>query len=190
MASAAESFCCASRSQRLIGRLLERRPLFVSYVDRVVRDRALAEDLVQEGFARAVEHLDEVRDDGAVLTWFYRMLRNMAYDHGRRAQVQKVALDAFANETETVEPAVTDLEAPRCRCVSHLAAGLKPEYADALQRIDVEGSPVKTFAAEQGISPSNAAVRAFRARRALHHSVSAHCGTCAEGGCSSCSCHT
>jgi RNA polymerase sigma factor (sigma-70 family) len=171
-----------------MGPLLERRPRFVSYVDGLVRDRSLAEDLVQEGFVRAFERLDEVRDDGAVLSWFYRMLRNMAYDQGRRARVQTVALNAFAKESEIVESAASDVKGRPCRCVSHLAASLKPEYSDALQRIEVEGSPVKTFAAEQGISPSNAAVRAFRARQALAHSVNAYCGTCAEGGCTSCSC--
>jgi RNA polymerase sigma factor (sigma-70 family) len=185
---AAESASCASRSQRLIDQLLERRPLFVSYVDGLVKDRSLAEDVVQEGFVRAFEHLGEVRDDGAVLSWFYRLLRNMAYDHGRRARGQRVALDAFAKEFETVEQTVGDAKGRPCRCVSHLAASLKPEYVDALQRIEVEGSPVKTFAAERGISPSNAAVRAFRARQALEHSVNAYCGSCAEGGCASCSC--
>ena len=183
-----DAVCGTLRRQRLVEQLLEGRPRFVSYVHRVVGDRSLAEDLVQDGFVRAVERLDEVRNDGAVLAWFYRMLRNMAYDHGRRARVQRRALDVFAKESQTVEPAPADVKGPPCRCVSHLAASLRPEYADALQRIEVEGSPVKTYAVEQGISPSNAAVRAFRARQALEHSVNAYCGTCAEGGCTSCSC--
>jgi RNA polymerase sigma-70 factor (ECF subfamily) len=65
---------------------------------------------------------------------------------------------------------------------------LKPEYAEALQRIDVEGMPVKAFAEDQGISASNAGVRVFRAREALRRQVVRSCGTCAEHGCVDCTC--
>lgn len=57
---------------------------------------------------------------------------------------------------------------------------LKPEYADALRRIDVDGMPVKTYADEAGTSASNAGVRVFRARDALRKQVAHSCGTCAR----------
>ena len=41
---------------------------------------------------------------------------------------------------------------------------LKPEYAEALQAIEIAGTPVKTFAEQKSLSASNAAVRVFRAR--------------------------
>jgi RNA polymerase sigma-70 factor (ECF subfamily) len=47
---------------------------------------------------------------------------------------------------------------------------------------------VKTFAAEAGISNSNAAVRVFRAREALKKQLVKSCGTCAEHGCLNCTC--
>jgi DNA-directed RNA polymerase specialized sigma24 family protein len=65
---------------------------------------------------------------------------------------------------------------------------LKPEYADALRRIDVEGVPVKIYADEAGISANNAGVRVFRARDALRKQVARTCGTCAEHGCLDCTC--
>jgi hypothetical protein len=37
-----------------------------------------------------------------------------------------------------------------CACVSRLAATLKPEYAEALQAIDVTGTPVKAYAEQKG----------------------------------------
>ena len=77
-----------------------------------------------------------------------------------------------------------------CRCVSRLAETLKPEYADALRRIEVDGISVTSFADERGISKSNAAVRVFRAREALRRQVAASCGTCAEHGCLACTCKT
>ncbi len=75
-----------------------------------------------------------------------------------------------------------------CACVGRLAQTLKPEYASALQAVDVEDTPVKAFAEASGLTPSNAGVRLFRAREALRRQVAASCGTCAEHGCVDCSC--
>jgi DNA-directed RNA polymerase specialized sigma24 family protein len=59
------------------------------------------------------------------------------------------------------------MEAEICACVSRLAATLKPEYAEALEAIEVAGTPVKAFAEQKGLSSNNAGVRVFRAREAL-----------------------
>ena len=76
-----------------------------------------------------------------------------------------------------------------CHCVRALAATLPPAYADALTAIEVEGVPVKAYAAQAGISSSNAGVRVFRARAALRKAVARCCGACAtEGGCADCTC--
>ena len=80
------------------------------------------------------------------------------------------------------------MESEICSCVSRLAATLKPEYAEALQEIEVGGTPVKTFAAQRGLSSSNAAVRVYRAREALKKRVTESCGICAEHGCLNCTC--
>lgn len=72
--------------------------------------------------------------------------------------------------------------------MSRLAATLKPEYAEALEAIEVAGTPVKIFAEQKGLSPNNAGVRVFRAREALKRRVMESCGTCAEHGCLDCTC--
>jgi RNA polymerase sigma-70 factor (ECF subfamily) len=54
----------------------------------------------------------------------------------------------------------------------------------------VQGTAVKAFAAERGLSASNAGVRVFRAREALKKRVAESCGTCAEHGCRNCTCKT
>lgn len=75
-----------------------------------------------------------------------------------------------------------------CACVGTLAETLKPEYADALRRIEVDGVTVQAYAAELGIEANNAGVRVHRAREALRRRVMASCGTCAEHGCVDCTC--
>jgi len=72
--------------------------------------------------------------------------------------------------------------------VSELAATLKPEYAEALRRVEIDGMAVKDYASASGISASNAGVRIFRARKALRVQLARACGTCAEHGCLDCSC--
>ena len=76
-----------------------------------------------------------------------------------------------------------------CQCVNGLAATLKPEYAAALQAVEVEGVAVKDFAVAAGISASNAGGRVFRAREALKLQVKRCCGSCADDNCRDCTCH-
>jgi RNA polymerase sigma-70 factor (ECF subfamily) len=72
--------------------------------------------------------------------------------------------------------------------VARLADTLKPEYADALRRIEIESVAVKDYAEANGISANNAGVRIFRAREALRKQVARSCGTCAAHGCLDCTC--
>ena len=72
------------------------------------------------------------------------------------------------------------METEICACVLCLAATLKKEYVEVLKAVEIDGTSVKTFAMEMGLSPSNAAARAFRARAALKRLVMESCGVCAE----------
>ena len=169
--------------------LLDNHRAFLSYLQRRVGDRALAEDILQEAFAKVAERPEQVPADEGIVPWFYRTLRNAAIDRFRRQGAANRAIEAFARELETQVAPEPDLEAEICACVSRLAATLKPEYAEALQAIDVGGMPVKTFAEQHGLSASNAGVRVFRAREALKKRVVESCGACAEHGCLNCTCN-
>jgi RNA polymerase sigma factor (sigma-70 family) len=169
-------------------RLLALRPRFVGYATSLVHDPVAADDLVQESFARAVEHLGDLADESKAVSWFYSVIRNAAADRGRRLKIERTALSALAHEVPAADDTAVRAAYKPCGCVSGLAANLKPEYADALHSIEVEEQQVTAFARERGISPQNAGVRIFRARRALGERVAAHCGACSEDGCVSCSC--
>ena len=168
--------------------LLENHRAFLRYLERRVGDRALAEDILQDAFAKVVARPEQAPIDEAIVPWFYRTLRNAAVDQFRRRGAADRAYEAFARELDTHETPGTDMETEICACVSRLAATLKPEYAEALQAIEVTGTPVKAYAEQKGLSSSNAAVRVFRAREALKKRVIESCGTCAEHGCVNCTC--
>jgi RNA polymerase sigma-70 factor (ECF subfamily) len=167
--------------------LVENHRAFLHFLERRVGSRETAEDLLQDAFGRAVARIDTLREDESAVAWFYRLLRNAVIDHYRRSAAAGSALERFASELdEAVPPA--EVEDEICACVSRLATTLKPEYADALRAIDVEGTPVKAYAAQRGLTAGNAGVRVFRARQALRTQVVASCGTCADHGCLDCSC--
>jgi RNA polymerase sigma-70 factor (ECF subfamily) len=169
--------------------LLENHRAFLSYLERRVGDRALAEDILQDAFAKAVARPEQAPADESVVAWFYRTLRNAAIDQFRRRGAAGRAYEAFARELDQSQPRRDhELRVEVCACVSRLAKTLKPEYAEALQAIDIQETPVKTFATLKGLSAGNAAVRVFRARQALKRRVTESCGTCAEHGCADCSC--
>ena len=174
----------------VVDALLQNHRAFLAYLTRRVGDRALAEDILQDGFAKALARPDQVPGDEALVPWFYRTLRNAAIDRFRRQGATDRALEAFARELETVETPPDEARHEICQCISRLATTLKPDYADALQAIEVEGLPVKAYAERKGLTAGNAAVRVFRAREALKRRVVESCGTCAEHGCLNCTCQT
>ena len=167
--------------------LVDNHRTFLRFLERRVGNRDTAEDLLQDAFGRAIEHLDELRENESIVAWFYRVLRNAVIDHYRRSDAAHRAAEAFARDFEEAVPP-HDVHDAICACISDLARTLKPEYAEALRQIDVEGMPVKEFAERSGISAGNAGVRVFRAREALRRQVVASCGTCAEHGCVDCRC--
>jgi DNA-directed RNA polymerase specialized sigma24 family protein len=83
---------------------------------------------------------------------------------------------------------IRGLTAEICGCVREIAGALKPEYALAIQSVDIDEMPVQAYAAAAGITPNNAGVRLSRAREALRKQVKESCGTCAEHGCVECHC--
>ena len=168
--------------------LVAHRAAFLAFVERRVGDPVLAEDLLQAAFARSLDRLETLRSEASAVAWFYRVLRNAIVDMWRRRGAASRALEALSAELSSTDIDVVDTDDATCGCVARLARTLKPEYAEALQRIEVDGLAVKSFAEEAGISNNNAGVRIFRAREALRRQVVATCGACAAHGCVDCTC--
>lgn len=170
--------------------LLENQQAFLMFLERRTGDRELARDVMQEAFLRGFEKLESLRDDEAAVAWFYRMLRNAVVDVRRRRASATRALAAFEAELAGATQPPPEVRDNICACVSRLASTMRPAYAEALRRVEVDGIAVKDYAEEAGISAGNAAVRVFRARDALRKQVERSCGACATHGCLDCTCGT
>lgn len=174
-------------SERAV-QLVANHRAFLAFVEQRVGSRAVAEDILQEAFVRGVERAGQIREEESLRAWFYRVLRNAVIDHQRRTGAADRRLDLLARELEANEVPAPDVEDVVCGCVARLTDDLKPEHADALRRIEVDGLSVKDYATEVGITANNAGVRVFRARQALREQVIRSCGTCAVHGCIDCTC--
>lgn len=171
----------------ILAALLENRRGFLRFLERRVGSPEEAEEVLQDAFTRAVAKRSTLRDEESAVAWFYRMLRNAVVDLYRRKDTSKRALESFGRELQDVQPG-SELHGEVCACVARVASSLKPEYAEVLREVEVEGLQVKAHAERQGITPGNAAVRLHRARRALKVQVVATCGACADHGCLDCRC--
>jgi RNA polymerase sigma factor (sigma-70 family) len=182
-------------AERPLGReavdaLVENHRAFLAFLEKRVGRREVAEDILQEAFARGLDKLPEFGSEESAVAWFYRVLRNAVIDHHRRGGTSERALAVLARELESNDEPDLDMRDATCQCVARLAKTLKPEYADALRRVEVDDVSVQDFARKSGISANNARVRLFRARQALRKRVVQSCGTCAEHGCLDCTCRT
>jgi RNA polymerase sigma-70 factor (ECF subfamily) len=173
-------------SSDVVATLVANHRAFLSFVERRVGRRDVAEDILQSAFAKNIAKLDTVRE--TAIGWFYAVLRNAITDYRRREAAAGRRLESYAGEIELDEEHDAELHGVVCKCVAELASTLKPEYAEALRRIEIDGVSVKDYADQIGISSNNAGVRVFRAREALHKQVVRSCGTCADHGCLDCTC--
>jgi RNA polymerase sigma factor (sigma-70 family) len=167
--------------------LVDNHQRFLAFLQNRVGSREVAEDILQDGFVRALERADTLRAGESATAWFYRLLRNALVDHYRRTGAEDRALAGAAAELETSQPDA-ELHDTVCACVSELLGTLKPEYGAALRRVELEGVRVDAFARETGITATNASVRLHRAREALRKRVLESCGTCVTHGCRDCQC--
>jgi RNA polymerase sigma-70 factor (ECF subfamily) len=169
--------------------LVENHRRFLAFLERRVGSRDAAEDILQDAFVRGLERVDTLRDSEAAIPWFYRLLRNALADHYRRRGAEDRALAQVAGGADGVDPGPDDsLRDEVCACVASLVDTLKPEYAAAIKRVDLEGASVAVFARETGITPNNAAVRLHRAHDALRRQLLLTCSVCGKHGCLDCHC--
>lgn len=176
-------------SRGVVEALVENHRRFLAFLERRVGSRAVAEDLLQEAFVRGLERAPTLRRSEAATAWFYRVLRNALTDHYRRQAVEHRAMAAAAAEApDSVAQDDEELRRTVCDCIMGLLDTIKPEYASAIRRVELDGLPIRQYAEEAGITPNNAAVRVHRARESLRRQVARSCATCAEHGCEDCSC--
>jgi RNA polymerase sigma factor (sigma-70 family) len=172
--------------------LLDRRAGFLTFVERRVSDPALAEDILQAAYMRALERSSSLRENDSAVAWFYSVLRNAVIDHYRRRATENKVVDQRATDLEVASVSAPDASTRTfiCGCIAHVLPTLKPAYAEILREVDLEEESLVSFAQRHKLTPGNAAVRAHRARAALKRELARVCGACSLHACLDCCCKT
>jgi RNA polymerase sigma-70 factor (ECF subfamily) len=166
--------------------LAENHRRFLDFLRPRVESAAVAEDILQEAYAKSLAKVDQVRDEESVVAWFYQLLRNAVIDHHRRAGTESQARERLAREADpSFEP---EFRKNLCTCMSDVLPSLKPEYADIVKAVELDEKPIADVAQAGGLTTNNATVRLHRARAALRRRLVEVCGACSEHGCLDCTC--
>jgi RNA polymerase sigma factor (sigma-70 family) len=173
-------------SCNFLGRITPHHSEFFRFISARVGEPAMAEDILQSAYVKALERGSELRDEESVVAWFYRILRNAIIDHYRRRAARSKAHEQFGAEAPKSYEA--ELEEKICACVSDIVRDLKDGYREAIEHVDLAGESVESFARLQKTTPNNASVRLHRARKAVAKKLTEVCGVCAEHKCLDCTC--
>ncbi|MBL8744352.1 MAG: sigma-70 family RNA polymerase sigma factor [Myxococcales bacterium] len=168
-----------------LARLLDRRDEFVAFARRRVPVQADAEDVVQQALMTAARTAAAVREEAALVPWFYQVVRSTLSDHLRAQARASRRLDSL-DAPYSMPPH----EVGNCACSVALLVELPASYVDILTRVDVLEEPIETAAAALGLTVNNATVRLHRARKALRDRLEACCGCKSAEECQSCACAT
>ena len=137
------------------------------FVVNAVDDRAEAEDLVQEVFARAWRSSSRYDPDrGSVRTWLFAIARNLVLDahraRTRRPRVVGEVTDDVEPPTAGPEDAVVD----RVRIVEALAR-LSPEHRQVVTAVHLDGLTYAQVSKATGVPGPTLRTRVFHGLRAM-----------------------
>jgi len=141
----------------------------LAYATTLTRDRAAAEDVVQEALLRAWRHPDSlVNGKGSVRGWLLTVVRNIVKDQFR-ARSSRPTEVAEGPVTAAVEDDHADHVVNSMVVVDALNT-LSAEHREVLEQIYLLGSTVAEAAKTLGIPPGTVKSRSYYALRALRES--------------------
>lgn len=150
--------------------------LYQEHFDRIFRhivhltgDRDLAEDLVQETFAKAIVALPTFRGDAKFTTWLGGIAINIVRTHWRRQKSARRTRDGLLTLQQVAPPSELQPDQARLRqAKAEVLYAILDELPETLREVFVlrefEGLRAREVAARLGISEGNVNVRASRAR--------------------------
>ncbi len=156
------------------------RPVF-SLIYRMVRDRALAEDLAQDTFVKVLNALESYRPEYKFSSWVFKIANNVAIDQLRRRELDTLSLDGApgARTQEEVEAtalqAVDRTETPLAELesrelgsrIEQAIARLRPEYRSCILLRHVEGRSYEEIAEALDLPLGTVKTYIHRARHEL-----------------------
>jgi RNA polymerase sigma-70 factor (ECF subfamily) len=137
---------------------------------RLLGDRDLMDDALQEAYLKAFRALPSFRGDSAVASWLYRIVYNACLDQLRRAGRRRHAPLEAAGERSDPGPDPAEV-ATRRHDLGTALASLSPDMRAAVLLVDAEGMDYGEAAETLGIPRGTLASRLNRARAHLRRAL-------------------
>jgi RNA polymerase sigma-70 factor (ECF subfamily) len=154
----------------------------VNLATRMVWDRAVAEELAQEAFARAFEHLSSYDQQRRFIGWFFQILHNITIDYLRRKQPTTVSLDEMGEggyragagaTSKGSSPEALAGQAELAHAMDAALALIRPEYREAVVLRYREELSVEEIADTMSVPTGTVKTYLYRARKELASILSA-----------------
>jgi len=136
-----------------------------AYCLKILADRQLAQDVVQETFLKVQQHARSVQRNESFKSWIFRIARNEALMQLRKRRLDGPLDDGSVWSEETPHEQLVALE--RSEIVNRLLGSLKREYREVLVLLVYENMSYAEIAAITGATESAVKSRIFRARKAM-----------------------
>jgi RNA polymerase sigma-70 factor (ECF subfamily) len=136
-----------------------------AYCVKILADRQLAQDVVQETFLKVQQHAHTIQNDESFKSWVFRIARNEALMQLRKRRVNGELKDDSVWDEDT--PYHLALATERTEIVNRMLDNLKHEYREVLVLLVYEGMSYAEIAHITGATESSVKSRIFRARKAM-----------------------
>ena len=140
------------------------RPDLLRFAHWLARDRAIAEDIVQESLLRAWRSRDALKEPGAARAWLLTIVRR---EHARLYERKRLELVPLEDVLETqASPRLAEPDGDLFT-LHHAIMRLPLEYREPLVLQVVGGFSTEEIARELALTPTAVLTRLFRARNKL-----------------------
>jgi RNA polymerase sigma-70 factor (ECF subfamily) len=144
-------------------------PALLRFTDRMLSDRAAAEEVTQEVFVKVISRAHQYDGRAGVASWLFAIAANACRDRLRRSRrAVIVPLDAVAEAPAKGEPIENRLhERERRQAVRQALSRLSDEQREALVLARYHGMPYAEIARTLRITEGAVKTRIFRAMETL-----------------------
>lgn len=158
------------------------RQALLDHIRSIVKNPTEAEDVLQEVLVKAHQSIGQLRAEGALATWLFRIATHLGIDHLRKHSRQpEVATEIDPKELPSDEedgaPGLQRVveQQEMSACVQRFLLDLPSVYRTVLLLHDLDGLTAIEIASRLGITVENAKIRLHRARAALRTALEVGC---------------
>ena len=142
------------------------------FIENRVKDKFLADDILQEVFIKIYSRINTLRDTDKLQSWMFQITRNALIDHYREhKKTESLPEESISTEWEPSKSEDEELSS----CLMSLINSLPEKYGEALIMSEIDGLKQKEVAEKQGVSLSNAKIRVQRGRAMIKDLLTEGC---------------